>query len=144
MWEIYTEYLAVEGKKKEKLHTPTGVHGAASLNSDHSSVVSFSYRRRNDTMARSDKSRSRSSSGGSHKAAGTGARTAKSAASGVPLPIPEGDNVHTQEALDVAAENDADEGEFDAEEYDGASSASTSIRSSILDHEYERGRRVSI
>lgn len=91
-------------------------------------------------MTGSDKSKSRSSSGSPK-----GARSPKSTATvRQPLPMPEGDNVHTQEALDVAAEHDTDEGEFDPQDYDGVSNASTSIRSSILDHDYEGGRRVSI
>lgn len=55
---------------------------------------------------------------------------------------PQGPHVETQPALDVATDEDVDDGEFDPQEYDATSSASTSIRSSIMEHEYESGRRV--
>jgi hypothetical protein len=55
---------------------------------------------------------------------------------------PSGLNVQIQPALDVATEDDVDVEEFDPVEGDGLSNASTSIRSSILEHEYENGRRV--
>lgn len=55
---------------------------------------------------------------------------------------PQGPHVETQPALDVATADDVDDDEFDPQEYEAASNASTSIRSSIMEHEYESGRRV--
>ena len=60
------------------------------------------------------------------------------------LPLPQGPNVREQPALDVATEDDVEDGEFEAQEYDSDSAASASIRSSILEHEYEHGRRVRL
>ncbi|KAI9148026.1 Secondary metabolism regulator LAE1 [Paramyrothecium foliicola] len=57
------------------------------------------------------------------------------------LPAPTGPNVYTQPVLDVADAEDVDDDEFDPQEFDLQSAASTSIRSSILEHEYEHGRR---
>lgn len=55
---------------------------------------------------------------------------------------PQGPHVETQPAMDVATADDVDDDEFDPQEYEAASNASTSIRSSIMEHEYESGRRV--
>ena len=53
-------------------------------------------------------------------------------------------NPQSDDMLQAADPNDSlDDDEFAAEEFDGLSSASTSIRSSVFGHSYENGRRVS-
>lgn len=50
---------------------------------------------------------------------------------------------HVTAPIEVAAPEDVDDDEFRELEWDSSSSHCTSINSSVLEHSYELGRRVS-
>jgi hypothetical protein len=68
--------------------------------------------------------------------------SAQQATSPESLPLPTGEGVTIAPQIDVAAEEHRDESAFEPQDYDGASTASTSISSSVLEHEFHNGRRV--